>query len=1653
MRRNASTSKQTAKKRRLNLPTTGQQQAPTAAQLGIQPGEATTVQGDPVFVAIPVAQQPTPVFVATPVAQQPTPVFTAPQVAQQAAITRPQTYTNTVPQQADFISPSNYEALMQQIDGMLQSRNLDQALTLINQLFLKSPTNFSLLHRRATVYSMQGKWYEAEKDLTVLIAAYPQNAGYLSRRGLAYRLQEKFADAEKDYTSLLDIASDSDTIFRRGEVYLMQGKYSEAEHDLNRALHLGNDRALVLRGDLYRQMGKWQEAEDDLNQCLLRNPGSSLALVTRGDVYRRQGRLQEAEKDLTQALATAPTDEQALSWRGDVYRRQGKWQEAEKDFNQALRIDPANDFALLRRGHVYCMQNKWQEAEKDFTAVLRANPQNTYALSWRAEVYYRQELLLEAEQDLTQILRLEPANDFALLRRADVYCKQGIVYLAKQDLNRALDLCPTNDFALLQRAKLYHLADKLNEAQEEYKLAISYNKDNEYSTWGRLNFTWDTGGFLDAISHNLYTVIGPLTNFSSFISRESSTCLYHLNRDSADFSQLSFFSYPGSKSVLMSEYEIHRLEGLFFNNELSLQKKGFSLDTNTPENLVAHSKAQNKRVDYASKLERLRYLHAALQYQPGYLPALLARLEIWIQLGHQKEAFVDLNEILKQDPNHSTALALKARLYLMRNNPDDLENAEGELQNAFENDSDNAAAWAVKGHLCIRKKCFEEARQALTSALAKDPLNDYTLGLRGRALYHLDHFDEAEKDFQHALLVNPKNKNALQGLLKMYCSRESWSAAINIANQLIEYGHSSKALQLRSQAYYKLGKLEDALRDLKQLLFTKDYDWEDLLRTALIYFEQGELEDAKFLVFRSLARNPNATPTLWLSYKISCAQNQFQTATETIFTLMRTNKDSSNFLQSHDLDPVILGDIYYQQGNWSESEQMLTRVIDSSLNEKEKSYALTKRGLIYNKHYQSQMAEQDLLLAYTLDSENELALENLVQLYSSQNRWSDAEDILTKQLASNPEDVLGLQFRSKIYYNQGKLLEAIKDLHKLRYTDAKAETLTEALTLLARSYYDLHRLSPTDAVINYDDLEEDDDFSGDEELIQSNIEKQQENALQRAERYIKEALPYKLANETALVLYYKILRLQNKLPQAKEVLITLIRINPSFPLTLEMLEIQPGDTIAQMIRGQIFYHQDKWSEAEQDFHQVLSHLSKHAPQGIGEQDTLLNPSEEEVYLNRADVYVKQNRLFDALWDLQRVLTINPQNDLALTKQGEIFSKQKKWVEAEFKINQALAINPQNYAAWQQRIYINNAQEAQKKSDPLQEPSQVSESKFAKTEQGLLQLQELAPENLSLYQAQAFLQFKQGKFSEAEENLKRLILSGNPKYKIQALIILVDVYMKQEKWPQAQEVLAQALLLSPQNHSLTLKRALLYGLSDRWQAAVRDATQVLHADPACELALEIRSIGYLNIARDCLMEAKWANKNLPGIAVNKVDIVKNAEKAEHDLKQLLRLHPNNEETLLHLKQAYAFQGLPQNYGSQRTTSNNLGLQALTGLKTSDPLYKLLQLAQGYRETGQHDLAIICEDKAHQLQLANGKGVPSLQTFGKWAFFEHEKNIARQKDVPKSKWGAQAIQENLQTNGITRQTLEAMNGKRASWEPKDSVFDQLDEMEGRNTRPRR
>ena len=222
----------------------------------------------------------------------------------------------------------------------------------------------------------------------------------------------------------------------------------------------------------------------------------------------------------------------------------------------------------------------------------------------------------------------------------------------------------------------------------------------------------------------------------------------------------------------------------------------------------------------------------ALDMNPNYVKAYVARAEAYMQVSNLGEALNDYERAGTLDPKEEDLHMNAAKLSL------ELKEYKRAIKNAdlaITADKKNLVSYHVKIMALHNLNLNDEALENATKAIdVKKTFNTYFD--KGEVLFSKGDFKEAQNYYQLAIGKNDEKTIGYVGIANAYYFQNMYDQSINSADAALRFDSKSKdAYWIRSKAYHKKMDYVSAINDLSQIILL--YPNEDFIKE--VYYERG----------------------------------------------------------------------------------------------------------------------------------------------------------------------------------------------------------------------------------------------------------------------------------------------------------------------------------------------------------------------------------------------------------------------------------------------------------------------------------------------------------------------------------------------------------------------------------------------------------------------------------------------------------------------------------------------------------------------------------------------------------------------------------------------------------------------------------------------
>jgi tetratricopeptide (TPR) repeat protein len=391
--------------------------------------------------------------------------------------------------QAVDLSSDNVPIRVNLAQDLFAAGQLDEALTVYQQLASADPKNVLLQLRISEVYRAKRDFPKAQAALKAAKAIEPDN---LDVRYAEVSLLDAQGKTDEAITSLKNLleetarktysASESENrvrmLDRLGLLTLKAGQYQQAVDAFRQILPLDPDRApgvAVQIIETYQTAKDYDNASREADAAKKKFPNEKVVVLAHASVLADRGKADEAVSEVKGLLKTGP-DLNTLLALAQIYDKGKKFSDQGKTLDEAEKLaqsDEDKTRVYFMRGAMFERTKNYDGSEAEFQKVLKLDPDNSGAMNYLGYMYaYRSIHLDEARRLVAKALELDPDNGAYLDSLGWVYYQQGKFNDAEPPLVRAAEKIGEDPTVHDHLGDLYLKMGKTKEAIAQWETSL-----------------------------------------------------------------------------------------------------------------------------------------------------------------------------------------------------------------------------------------------------------------------------------------------------------------------------------------------------------------------------------------------------------------------------------------------------------------------------------------------------------------------------------------------------------------------------------------------------------------------------------------------------------------------------------------------------------------------------------------------------------------------------------------------------------------------------------------------------------------------------------------------------------------------------------------------------------------------------------------------------------------------------------------------------------------------------------------------------------------------------------------------------------------------------------------------------------------------------
>ncbi|HZH33512.1 MAG TPA: tetratricopeptide repeat protein, partial [Pyrinomonadaceae bacterium] len=597
----------------------------------------------------------------------------------------------------------------------------------------------------------------------------------------------------------------------RGESFLAERKFPEAALEFRSAIELDKNFAAAHFGLAKSYEGQLRLAEtvDELRRTVDLDKNHAEARVKLGNylLLAQPPQIEEVERLVREIFAVNPNHVEGYILQASLFTLQNK-PEAEvlAILEKAIALDPARVESYLGLARFYVAREKMAEAERTFARALEVNPNSSAAHIEFARFLDLTNRTQEAEKHYARAVELAPKDREPLEAIAGFYLAHKQLDRAEETYKRLANLYPDRPEERVVLADFYAATNRVDEAVRVFNEILA-QKPQFIRGRARLGEIYLQGGDYD----------GANAQVTEILSRN--------NRDTQGLLLRSRIRLKTGEA----EAAVKDLQEVLKQEPSSRLALYYMADAQLKSGQIEQAR------NFANDLQR---------YHPDYLFGKLLNTQISFAAGEPAVALGQANELLKAlekaapggDVSASSLAELQINALMARGQANLLLGKQAEAKADFQTAQRNAP-----GSAGVYLNMATAALQAKNS-------------------------DEAFGFYEKALQLDPKNFDALSGLVSTEISRKNFGAAHERVDRALNAGNSNNNRQaalfyLKSQVFSAEQKRAEAENALQKSIALNAGYLPAYTAYAALLAEQNQIDRAIEKYREMLKHNPNDSGT------------------------------------------------------------------------------------------------------------------------------------------------------------------------------------------------------------------------------------------------------------------------------------------------------------------------------------------------------------------------------------------------------------------------------------------------------------------------------------------------------------------------------------------------------------------------------------------------------------------------------------------------------------------------------------------------------------------------------------------------------------------------------------------------------------------------
>ncbi len=839
------------------------------------------------------------------------------------------------------------------------------------------------------------------------------------------------------------------------------------------------------------------------------SPGA--AAFNRGMNLQKQGKLDEAAKEYQSAIKADPKLAAAYINLAGIHIQKQNDVAAIPLLEKAAQLEPKNGNIAAELSRLYVLKDRLADASREAKRAIDLGVKSAGPHFTLGVVAIKKKDFTSAVESFKKAIAINPKENVARVNLGYCYMQLAKYDLALSTYEQALTQQPDDLEVRRMAATAAILGEKNTQAIKHLEILHKKNPKDTNFTLGLAEAYDNANRVEDAKKLYLEVLASDKANFSALFNLGRHAFLANDTKEAKKYFAAAVAANPKNVGAVMNLALAELQEGDFANAEKHF-RAALALDPVSKAGIdgLLMILVQQKRMD-----EAVEVLQSARAKNPGDATIVERLGNIWMEMAGQAnsldkpeeaakyyaEAEKTYEALVAANPKNADAIKNLAGLYTVQKKYDDaiamlrkLEALPAPKPPSDEFDPSNPTPTDLIADVLVRQNKVSEALDEYDKLLKKNPNSIASIEGKARVYEGFSNFaaavaqwreieklrpkdtrphhkianllliqqdlpsryDEAEAEYRAALSKDPKDRDAMNGLVRIYYGQKQYDKAI-AELRIIEKTFGYK---LPSPTAYAVAAQRDSITDMIATFYVEQQKYDEAANEfiqqiaknpsdeslyhglARVYEVAGQYDKAVGQYQKILSMKPaDVSQVHYLLAKAYASLKDYESAIEQYEAIIAENPKDYRSMGA-------AGGMLEKANDYEGALKWYQKAIDISPVDQTAEMRISK-SQVFAKMNKIAEAEKELEIAIAAEPKNNRPIMELGKLLLANQRSDEAAVQFNKVVELQPGNNEAREALLDIYRKQGKWDLAIEQVKKLGETDPAYASPTVIGRLLA----------------------------------------------------------------------------------------------------------------------------------------------------------------------------------------------------------------------------------------------------------------------------------------------------------------------------------------------------------------------------------------------------------------------------------------------------------------------------------------------------------------------------------------------------------------------------------------------------------------------------